>query len=132
MNGMIFRLDRIIIPRCLQRTVIKAGHSLGHLGVTKTKQMLRNKYWFPTMDTMTETILKQCSECQVTTKENRQEPVKSSEIPKDVWDTVAIDFGGPNPDGHFNFVVSDNVLNAKEENHCIWKIMTAVFNFVLN
>ena len=40
-NGLIFRLNLIVIPACLQRTVIKAAHSLGHLGMTKTKQMLR-------------------------------------------------------------------------------------------
>ena len=38
-DGLIFRLDLIVIPACLQRTVIKAAHSLGHLGMTKTKQM---------------------------------------------------------------------------------------------
>ena len=46
-DGFIFRLNQIIIPRKLRRTVVKAAHSLGHLGMTKTKQMLRNKYWFP-------------------------------------------------------------------------------------
>ena len=38
----------------LQRTVIKASHSLCHLGMTKTKQILRQKYWFPQMNKMVE------------------------------------------------------------------------------
>ena len=31
MNGLIFRLNQIVIPPSLQRTVIKAANSLGHL-----------------------------------------------------------------------------------------------------
>ena len=65
----------------LQHTVIKAAHSLGHLGMTKTKQMLRQKYWFPQMNKMVEHIVGKCYECQVTTKEHRHEPLKMTEIP---------------------------------------------------
>ena len=53
-DGLIFRLNQIVIPLTLRRVVIKAAHSLGHLGMTKTKQMLRQKYWFPEMNKMIE------------------------------------------------------------------------------
>ena len=46
-DGLLFRMNQIIILRSLQRQVIKAAHHLGHLGTTKTKQMIRGKYWFP-------------------------------------------------------------------------------------
>ena len=107
MGGLIFRLDRIVMPRALQAKIIKIGHSLGHLGKTKTKQMLREKYWFPLMNSMIETAVNQCYECQVATKNTREEPVKMSTIPNEAWDTVAVDFGGPYPDGHYNLVVVD-------------------------
>ena len=51
-EGLIFREQRIILPAALQRKVVKLGHSLGHLGKTKTKQLLREKYWFPLMNSM--------------------------------------------------------------------------------
>ena len=51
-DGLIFRLNQIVIPTKLCRTVIKAAHSLGHLGMSKIKQMLRQKYWFPDMNKM--------------------------------------------------------------------------------
>lgn len=98
MDDLIFRMNRIIIPTSLQRRVIKAAHHLGHLGMAKTKQMLREKYWFPTMNSMVEQIIGQWYECQLTTKQHRQEPIKVTEIPKKPWDFVAIDFGGPCPD----------------------------------
>ena len=100
MNGLIFRLNQIVIPSCLQQTAIKAAHSLGHLGMTETKQMLREKYWFPDMNKMTENVVEKCYECQLTTKQHRQEPVKMTNIPEKPWEVVSVDFGGPYPDGH--------------------------------
>ena len=103
-NGLIFRLNQIVIPTRLQRKVVKAAHHLGHLGMTKTKQILRKKYWFPTMNTMVEQVVVQCFECQVTTKQHQQEPVRPTVIPEKPWDVIAVDFGGPYPDGHYNLV----------------------------
>ena len=81
-EGLVSRLNQIIVPRTLQENVIKATHNMGHLGMTKTKQMLREKYWFPTMNYMVEEMIKQCFECQVTTKQQTQEPLKMTEIPE--------------------------------------------------
>ena len=106
-EGMLFRLDKIVIPQSLQRKTVKAAHSLGHLGITKTKQMLRAKYWFPKMNQLTEDILAQCFECRVTTKDHRQEPPKMTTIPAEPWEVISVDFGGPFPDGHYNLVAVD-------------------------
>lgn len=46
-GGLVFRLEKLVVPSSLQQKEIKATHSLGHFGMTKTKQMLREKYWFP-------------------------------------------------------------------------------------
>ena len=80
-DGLLFRMNQIIILS-LQRQVIKAAHHLGHLGTTKTMQTIRGKHWFPTMNSMIEQIIGQCYECQVTTKQHMQEPVKVKDIPK--------------------------------------------------
>ena len=106
-EGLIFREQRIILPAALQRQVVKLGHSLGHLGKTKTKQLLREKYWFPLMNSMIDTAIDQCYECQVATKESREEPIKVTNIPSRPWDTVSIDHSGPYPDGHYNLVLID-------------------------
>ena len=105
--GLIFRLDRIVIPDGLQCKVIKAAHNLGHLGMTKTKQMLREKYWFPMINSMVEQIIGQCYECQVTTKDHKKQPIKMTPIPEKPWDVISVDFGGPYPDGHYNLVAVD-------------------------
>lgn len=43
-QGLIFRMDRIILSSHFQQKVIKTAHALGHLGITKTKQMIGAKY----------------------------------------------------------------------------------------
>ena len=113
-DGLIFRLNQIVIPTKLCRIVIKAAHSLSHLGITKTKQMLRQKYWFPEMNKMVEQEVGQCYECQVTTKEYRHEPLKMTEIPEKPWQVVSVDFGGPYPNGHYNLVVIDKRTRYRE------------------
>ena len=54
-EGLIFREHRTVLPPTLHRKVVKLGRSLGHLGKTKTKQMLKEKYWFPLMNSMIDT-----------------------------------------------------------------------------
>ena len=107
-DGLIFRELRIVLPPALQRKVVKVGHSLGHLGEqSQDQQMLREKYWFPLMNSMIDTSIDQCYECQVATKRDREEPIKVTSIPNRPWDTIFIDHGGPYPDEHHNLVLID-------------------------
>ena len=106
-KGLLLRCRQIVIPEALQRHVITAAHSMGHFGMTRTKQMLREKYWFPRLNSMVEDAVSRCYQCQVATPEHKQEPVKPSEIPETAWHTLSVDFGGPYPDGHYNLVVID-------------------------
>ena len=106
-EGIIFRLQKIIIPNSLQEKVVRAAHSLGHFGITKTKQMLRERYWFPKMNNLVEDIIGRCYECQLTTRQHRREPVKIMNIPEKPWESICVDFGGPYPDGHYNLVAID-------------------------
>ena len=106
-QGMIFCMEKIVLPANLQQKIIKPAHSLGHLGMTKTKQMLREKYWFPGMNHLISQTIGSCFDCQVATKSHRQEPIKPSVIPEEPWEQISIDFGGPYPDGHYNLVAID-------------------------
>ena len=106
-EGLIFREQRIVLPATLQKKEVKPGHNLGHLGETKTKQLLREKYWVPLMNSMIDTVINQCYEPQVATTEKREEPIKVTNILSHLWDTVSIDHGGLYPDDHYNLVLID-------------------------
>ena len=104
-EGLIFSERRIVLPAALQRKVVKLGHGIGHLGKTKTKLMLREKYWFPLLNSMIDTAIDQCYKCQVATKRDREEPIKVTSVLNRPWDTVSIHHGGPYPDRHYNLVL---------------------------
>ena len=90
-------MERIVLPTSLQQKVIKTAHQLGHLGTTKTKQMLRAKYWFPGMNIMINQTIGHCFDCQVATVDHRKKPIKTSVIAEGPWEQVSVDFGGPYP-----------------------------------
>ena len=69
--------------------------------------MLREQYWFPPMNSMIDTAIDQCYECQVATKGEREEPIKVNSIPNRPRDAVSIDHGGLYPNGHCNLVLID-------------------------
>ena len=101
-QGMIFHKERIILPANLQQKIVKSAHTLRHLGMTKTNQMLRTTCWFPGMNLLISQIRGSgsCFDGPLATKSQRQEFIKPSVIPEEAWEQSSIDFGGPYPDGH--------------------------------
>ena len=64
--------DRLVVPSALQERIV--AHE-GHLGIVKTKALLREKVWFPCMDKMVETKVKACLTCQIVTPVYTREPL---------------------------------------------------------
>ena len=65
-DGVILRKHQIAIPRSLEKIVVELAHE-GHLGVVKTKQLIREKVWFPKLDLRVEHALAECLTCQSNT-----------------------------------------------------------------
>ena len=63
-NGVVLRMNRIFIPLTLRSRPVELAH-LGHQGIVKTKQLIRDKVWFPGIDKLTEE--KNCLSCQAAT-----------------------------------------------------------------
>ena len=66
-NDLILNDNRIILPNTLQSVAVQLAHK-GHLGIVKTKSLLRTKVYFPNMDKMVENLIKDCVSCQATGK----------------------------------------------------------------
>ena len=73
---------RIVIPSKLQNHVIDLAHE-GHQGISRTKQLLREKVWFPTIDKQVEEKVSCCLACQVTTNTSNIEPLCMPEASKE-------------------------------------------------
>ena len=59
-NGVVLRKNRILIPPTLRSRAVELAH-LGHQGIVKTKQLIRDKVWLPGIDKLTEDKLKKLS-----------------------------------------------------------------------
>ena len=57
-NKVIFRGDRICVPRQLQGKMLKAVHvHMSHMGVVKTKQLARDIVYWPGMNSQIEDLV---------------------------------------------------------------------------
>lgn len=65
-NGLVLRRNRIVIPATVRNKAVDLAH-LGHHGIVKTKQLIRDKVGFPGIDKMTEETIQNCLPCQVAT-----------------------------------------------------------------
>jgi len=52
-DTVLLKSDRMGIPATLQERIVDIAHE-GHMGIVKTKALLREKVWFPCMDKMVE------------------------------------------------------------------------------
>ena len=90
-DKLILKRNQIVIPASLQQRVIDIAHE-GHLGVVKTKTLLREKVWFPRINQMVEETVKNCLPCQVGTPVNVKEPLIMSDLPTRPFEETSIDF----------------------------------------
>ena len=90
-DTVLLKSDRLVVPAGLQERIVDIAHE-GHLGIVKTKALLREKVWFPFNGKMVETKVKACLPCQVVTPVYAREPVQVSTLPDSPFDEVSIDF----------------------------------------
>ena len=88
--------DRLLVPAALTNHVIQLGHE-GHVGMTKLKQLMYTKYWWPSMDRQIEHFVCQCEACQYSDKTVKVEkvPVQKVQQPTGPWKHIGIDVAGP-------------------------------------
>ena len=111
-GDIILRDHRIVIPRTLRQRIIDIAHE-GHQGTVKTKQLLRQKVWFPGIDAMVESTVTKCLACQTTTIDKSREPLRMSELPPEPWLEVSVDFADL-PSGDHLLVVYDDYSRYPE------------------
>lgn len=105
-NNVIFRGTRLVLPDKLQRRAIEIAHR-GQQGVVKTKQLIREKNWFPGLDKKVEDLIKNCRACQSTVSRDKPPPLQMTELPPGPWHTLAAAFAGPLPGEKYLLVLVD-------------------------
>ena len=112
-QGIVLRGNRIVIPQSLQQRAIDIAHDT-HLGLSKTKALLREKIWFPHIDQQVKKTLEGCISCQAVGRLPPPEPLGQTKMPKGPWEVVHTDFYGPLPTGEYLLVVIDRYSRFPE------------------
>ena len=105
-SNIILRGTRIVIPSALRKRAMELAHE-GHQGLVKTKQLIREKVWFPGIDKEVKQVIDYCTPCQANTSSLCPSPLQMSELPPEPWHTVHVDFCGPFPTGEYLLVAID-------------------------
>ncbi|XP_028412059.1 uncharacterized protein K02A2.6-like [Dendronephthya gigantea] len=80
----------------------------------KTKQLLREKVWYPGIDKDVKTEIDDCIPCQATSQNVTPEPLQMTTLPTAPWSQVSTDFCGPFPSGDYLLVVIDDYSRYPE------------------
>lgn len=95
-NGILLREERVVVPAILQRQIMNIAHE-GHLGITLTKRRIRQDYWWPSMDSHIESIVRECISCATSDKSQKtyNAPLTPVPLPDGAWEKLAFDIMGP-------------------------------------
>lgn len=105
-TDIILQGNRIMMPLSLRQQAMSIAHE-GHQGLVKTKQLLREKIWFPKIDEEAKKLINNCMACQANSPASYPDPLQMSPLPPEPWHTVHMDFCGPFPTGEYVLVVID-------------------------
>lgn len=103
-DNLITRNTKLVIPKCLRLRMLALAHE-GHPGVSLMKSRLRDRCWWPRMDTHVQKFVAKCTGCQLVSLPERPEPMTRKELPCKPWIDLALDYLGPFPSGESVLVV---------------------------
>ncbi|XP_038106252.1 uncharacterized protein K02A2.6-like [Culex quinquefasciatus] len=105
-NNLIMRGNKLVIPAGLRHRMCQLAHE-GHPGESKMKTRLRDRCWWPGIDTDAVQTCKSCEGCRLVQVPDAPEPMSRRSLPEKAWVDVALDFLGPMPGGEYVLVVID-------------------------
>ena len=111
-DGIVYRITdpekcesfsglQLVIPEFLQKPLIEEIHSGyfgGHLGVDKTYDKVRSRYYWSGMYRDVVQYLKTCVACNMRKLKRQRPPLQDMQIPKYPFEQIAIDTSGPFPE----------------------------------
>ena len=68
-DGYLFKGTRLCVPKCGTRELlvreVHGGSLAGHYGENKTSMVLKEHYFWPSMDKDVQDLLRRCATCQI-------------------------------------------------------------------
>ncbi|XP_042146943.1 uncharacterized protein LOC121836189 [Ixodes scapularis] len=96
LEGVLFRAERVVPPSTLVSRFIMMAHE-SHPGIVRTKQRLREQYWWPGMDEDVENCIRSCAVCKASDKSAKTAvaPLQPVQWPEKPWEKLGMDIVGP-------------------------------------
>ncbi len=89
-DDVIFKGDRIVIPRSLRRHMLEKIHA-GHLGMDKCKRRARDLLYWPGMNRDISDLVFDCLLCQTYKHRQQSLPLQPHQVTSRPWEKVAAD-----------------------------------------
>ncbi|XP_055584906.1 uncharacterized protein K02A2.6-like [Uranotaenia lowii] len=89
-DGLVFRNDRLVIPKSLQRTMIDRVH-ISHNGIESTLKLARENIFWPGMSAMITDVVKDCAVCAKFSSSQQKPPMQSHAVPIYPFQVVSLD-----------------------------------------
>ena len=86
-NGLLFKMDRIVIPKSMRSELIHMFHAT-HIGVEGCLRRARECYFWPLMNSEVKDFVSQCSVCNTLKPEQCKEPLLQHDVPYLPWSKV--------------------------------------------
>ena len=106
-DGLLYRGDAIVVPKALQQKVAAKAHNIGHQGETRTKELIKTRFWWSGLGADVQEVVRKCPQCQRITPTHRKEPIKHEPLPDRPFQRIAMDFKGPFDGGKYALVILD-------------------------
>ncbi|XP_024868755.1 uncharacterized protein K02A2.6-like [Temnothorax curvispinosus] len=90
-HGILFKNERIVIPKSLQEQILQKLHST-HIGITKMKQLARRYVYWKRIDKDIENLVKSCKSCALLHSNPSKAPLHPWDEPTSNWERIHIDY----------------------------------------
>lgn len=134
-DGLLMKREKIVLPFTLRSRALSLAHR-SHPGMSTMKHFLRQGIWWLGMDREIEDFVASCPECQLVVKTSRPLPIKMTELPKNPWDYVSMDFASASDTHNWKaLVLTDNysrflvaVPMERSDTEAVKRVLKRIFN----
>lgn len=89
-NGLVFRNDRILIPRSLRKEILERLHQ-SHSGIEATSKLARDTVFWPGINDQIRQKVQQCEICQKFSPNQQPQPMQSHQMPSYPFQKLSMD-----------------------------------------